>query len=484
MSSDVLYRMTATEAVERLRRREIHPIEMLDAALRRMDEVEPHLNALPIRCEARARASIRRLARLAESGPGWLAGLPIAIKDLLPVAGVRTTSGSRLFADHVPATSSLLIERLERNGGVVLAKSNTPEFGAGASTFNDVFGTTANPWDTSRSVGGSSGGAAAALAAGEVWLANGSDLGGSLRTPAAFCGVVGLRPSPGRVARGPAGQVFDDAGVEGPMARTVGDVALFLDAMAGRDSRDPLSLDAPSRSFVEAVRTAEPPARIAFSPDLGGFTPVDPEVAAICERAVRTLAALGTEVVEAVPNLADLGPVYHALRGSVYADLGQRLDASQRRVVKQEIRWNIDFGERMNGRELAAGRAGRAQLYREVSGFLQEHSVFAFPGAIVPPPDIDTHYLTELGGHPFPTYIDWVGVTFLATVVACPAIVIPAGFTETGLPVGIQLLGPQRGEASLLAVAAVLEQELGVAGRVPINPVVHGPRLAAPGDSE
>lgn len=466
---DELLRLSATEVVARLRSGEVSPTELLDACLARMAEVEPQVNALPTRCEDRAREAIRRLPRCADD-PAHLGGLPVAIKDLTPVAGVRTTYGSRLYADHVPSLSGLLVERLERNGAVVVAKSNTPEFGAGANTFNDVYGETLNPWDTTRTAGGSSGGAAVALATGEVWLAHGSDLGGSLRTPAAFCSIVGLRPSPGRVARGPLGQIFDDAGVEGPMGRTVADTALFLDAMVGFDLRDPLSMEAPATCFSDAVRMAEPPARIAFSRDLNGFTPVDGEVATICERAARSLEAFDTEVVEACPDLSDLYPVYHALRGRVYADLGHQLTPADREVVKPEIRANIEAGERMTGAELAGHRANRARLYREVVRFLSDFAVLAFPGAIVPPPPVKTRYLTELNGHRFATYIDWVKVTFLSTAVACPSIVIPAGFTTEGLPVGLQLLGPPHNEAALLQVAAVIEHQLGIGGSVPIDP--------------
>lgn len=430
--SDDLLRLTATQAVAELRAGTISPTELLDATMARIAAVEPDVNALPTRCEARARETILRLP--ADTGPGWLAGLPIAIKDITTVAGVRTTYGSMLHADFVPAYSGLSVERLEANGAVVVAKSNTPEFGTGASTFNDVFGATRNPWDTSRGVGGSSGGAAAALATGEVWLAHGSDVGGSLRTPAALCGVVGLRPSPGRVARGPDGDVFDDAGVEGPMGRTVADTALLLDAMVGRDVRDPLSLDPPTTPFVEAVRTARPPSRVAFSPDLAGFTPVDAEVAAICERAVRSLEALGTEVELTCPDLTGLYDVFHAMRGQVYAGRGQQLDAADRDVVMPEIRWNVEVGERASGTDLATARSSRARLYHDVVAFLTQRTVLAFPGAIVPAPPVTTRYLEELDGHRFPTYIDWVQVTFLSTVVACPAIVVPPGSPTPGCP--------------------------------------------------
>src|SRR6476619_2777785 len=256
-SHDELFRLTATEAVALLKRGDITPLDLIDAAERRIAQVEPAINALPTLCLDRARDHARRLmrgeGRAAEGEPGWLAGLPIAIKDLVDVAGVRTTYGSVIFKDHVPRTSHPLVERIERKGGIVIAKSNTPEFGAGGSTFNEVFGRTRNPWNTSLTCGGSTGGGAVALATGEVWLAHGTDHGGSLRRPGTYCSVVGLRPSPGRVTRGTSNNLWSPLSVQGPMARNVPDLALFLDAMAGLCPRDPLTFDAPALSFAESV---------------------------------------------------------------------------------------------------------------------------------------------------------------------------------------------------------------------------------------
>src|SRR5690349_13406021 len=251
---DDLCRLTATEAVLRLKRREITPLDLIDAAVRRIAQVEPRINALPTLCIERARTHAERLmrgeGREAEAEPGWLAGLPVAIKDLTDVAGVRTTYGSPIFKDHVPTASHPVVERIEAHGGIVVAKSNTPEFGAGGSTFNEVFGRTTNPWNTALTCGGSTGGGAAALAAGEVWLAQGTDHAGSLRRPATYCSVVGLRPSPGRVTRGTVNNLYAPLSVQGPMARNVPDLALFLDAMAGFCPRDPLTFDAPAVSFA------------------------------------------------------------------------------------------------------------------------------------------------------------------------------------------------------------------------------------------
>src|SRR5215472_5975753 len=303
---DELCRLTATEAVLRLKRREITPLDLIDAAARRIAEVEPAINALPTLCIERARAHAQRLMRRegrdAEAEPGWLGGLPVAIKDLADVAGVRTTYGSPIFRDHVPTTSHPVVERIERKGGIVVAKSNTPEFGAGGSTFNEVFGRTRNPWNTALTCGGSTGGGAVSLATGEVWLAHGSDHGGSLRRPGTYCSVVGLRPSPGRVTRGTSNNLWSPLSVQGPMARNIADLALFLDTMAGLCPYDPLTFDAPAVSFVDAVAATKPPRRIAYTSDYGGRVAIDQETREICDQAVRRFEELGCTVEEYAPD--------------------------------------------------------------------------------------------------------------------------------------------------------------------------------------
>src|SRR6201993_1530463 len=287
-----LWKLTAGETVTLLKKRELSPLDLVEASARRIAEVEPAVNALPTLCLDRARDHARRImqggaACEAAGEAGWLAGLPVSIKDLTDVAGVRTTYGSPLFADHVPAQSHPLVERIERKGGIVMGKSNTPEFGAGGSTFNEVFGKTRNPWNTSLTCGGSTGGGSVSLATGEVWLAHGTDHGGSLRRPGTYCSVVGLRPSPGRVTRGTVPNLWSPLSVQGPMARNIPDLALFLDAMAGLCPHDPMTFDAPAVSFVDAVAAARPPRRIAYTSDYGGRIPVDRETRDICERAVR-----------------------------------------------------------------------------------------------------------------------------------------------------------------------------------------------------
>src|SRR6478672_2208096 len=286
MSND-LWKLTAVQAVALLKKREITPLDLIEASARRIAEVEPAVNALPTLCLDRARDHAKRVmaggeACEASGEAGWLAGLPVSIKDLTDVAGVRTTYGSPIFANHVPAKSNPLVERIERKGGIVMGKSNTPEFGAGGSTFNEVFGRTRNPWNTSLTCGGSTGGGSVSVATGEVWLAHGTDHGGSLRRPGTYCSTVGIRPSAGRVTRGTVNNLHSVQSVHGPMARNVADLALFLDAMAGFCPHDPQTFDAPAVSFSDGLARPVAPRRVAFTADYNGRMPIDREVLEIC----------------------------------------------------------------------------------------------------------------------------------------------------------------------------------------------------------
>jgi amidase len=453
--------LSACDAVSALRGREVSPLELVEAAVRRIEQVDRSLNALPTVCAERAleRAS-------AADGHSALAGLPIAVKDLNDVAGVRTTYGSPIYRDHVPERSDLMVERLEERGAVVLAKSNTPEFGAGANTFNEVFGPTRNPWDTSRTCGGSSGGSAVALSTRQVWLATGSDLGGSLRTPASFCSVVGLRPSPGRVARGPVERPFDTLSVEGPMARDVADCALMLDAMAGPHPEDPLSLPASSRSFLAAARLPELPGRIAWSDDLG-VTPVEPEVRAVCRAAVERLAAAGMDVAEAHPNLGTAPDVFQALRAAGYvADTGPLYETDRDRL-KPEIVWNVELGLAQAPERVGWAERERGRIALEAAAFLGEHGLLACPAACVAPFPVEERWVREVEGVRFENYVEALRITSALTLTGCPVIAIPCGFTADGLPVGIQIAAPHRGEAALLRAAAAIEAVLGIAAAPP-----------------
>lgn len=468
-----LYKLTARAALDLLRRGQVTPLEMIDAAARRIEATDREVNALPIMCLDRARDHARRLmaskSSKGEASP-WLGGLPIAVKDLVEVAGVRTTWGSPIFADHVPQHSDFLVENLERKGAVVIAKANTPELGHGGTTFNEVFGHTRNPWNTSRTCGGSSGGSAAALAAGQVWLATGSDMGCSLRLPAAFCGVVALRPTPGRIARGPKKLAWSTLSVEGPMGRTVGDAALMFDAQVGLDLRDPLSMPAPTEPFLEAVDNPKAPKRVAFSRDLGGITPVAKEVGDICAAAAARFGETGVVVEEACPDLNDAREIFHVLRShSIVTNLAPLME-KHRDKIKPEVVWNLEEGLKLTADEIGRAERKRADLYRRVAEFFETYDMLICPATCTPPIDVNLRALMELEGHTFANYYDWYTICFAITVTSCPAMSIPCGFTSDGLPVGLQFVGPKYGEALLFSAAALFEEMAGIAGELPIDP--------------
>jgi amidase len=403
------------------------------------------------------------------SDRGLLAGLPIPIKDLFDVEGVRNTQGSPIFKDRISARSDIVVEHLEENGGVVYAKSNTPEFGAGANTFNEVFGATLNPWDISRSAAGSSGGAAVALATGMAWLAHGTDMGGSLRNPASFCGIVGLRPSIGRVAHSPAFKIDRNLTVHGPMARNVEDLALLLDAMSGEHPADPLSLPVLPESFLSAVRSPKKPARIAYSPDLG-ITPVDSEVAAITRQAAERLAEAGVAVEQAHPDLREAHECFHVLRAFDYAVTKAELLREKRELLKPEVIWNIEEGLKLSVEQIARAEAQRVAMTARTLKFFKTYDLLLTPATIVAPFPIENRYVAECAGKKFDNYVEWLGIVYAITLACCPALSLPCGFTAKGLPVGLQMVAPPRGEAKLLSGAKVLEDILGLRGTTPIDP--------------
>jgi amidase len=459
-----LFRLTACAAVDLLKRREIRPRDLVEAALARIAATEDAIHAMPTLCPERALAAAARV-----DGASLLAGLPIAVKDLEDVAGVRTTYGSPIYAAHVPARSDLMVERLEAAGAVVIGKSNTPEFGAGANTYNQLFESTRTPWRTDLTAGGSSGGSAAALAAGQVWLATGSDLGGSLRTPASFCGVVGLRPSPGRVANGPLKLPFDTLSVSGPMARNVADAALMLDAMSGQADEDPLSLEPPSEPFLAAARHPRLPLRVAYSPDLG-ICQIAESVREVVDAAVARLAREGIDVVPATPDLADAPEIFKTLRAAGFAARRAEEYQNHRHQLKPEVVWNIEHGRGLTADEIGRAERARGRLYHRMLRFMGDFDLLLAPAAITPPFDVETRWIREWQGGVFDNYVEWIRITYAITLTALPVLCLPCGVTAEGLPIGLQLVGRPRGEAALLAHGAALEEVFGLSSRLPIDP--------------
>jgi len=472
--SDDLIRLTGTEAVARLKRREISPLDLIDAAEKRIGSVETAVNALPTLCLDRARNHARQLMngqrREAEGEAGWLAGLPVSIKDLVDVAGVRTTYGSPIFRDHVPTKSHPLVERIERKGGMVIAKSNTPEFGAGGSTFNEVFGRTRNPWNTSLTCGGSTGGGAVSVATGEVWLSHGSDHGGSLRRPGTYCSVVGLRPSPGRVTRGTANNLFSPLSVQGPMARNIPDLALFLDTMAGYCPFDPLTFDAPAVSFTHAVARARPPRRIAYSSNYGGKLAVDRETREICERAVRRFEELGCVVEGFAPDLGAIEEAFMVLRSQHFVvDRELQLQA-HRDQLKPDIIWNTEKGLGQTPSQIAWAERERAAFYRRVAAMFETYDLFVTPSAATPAFDVNLRHPETIDGKKLTNYMGASMLNAAMTMASCPAVAVPAGFDKYGRPVGLQFAAASRGEATALGAAWLFEQLTGLDKLLPIDP--------------
>ncbi len=462
---------SANDLVELLKLGAVTPLDLLDALEARIAEVNGAVNALPTLAFDRARKAANALMSLPWPDRGLLCGLPIAIKDLTEVSGVRTTFGSPIFADFVPGTSDPLVERLEAEGGIIYAKSNTPEFGAGANTFNEVFGATRNPWNTKLSAAGSSGGAAVALRTGMAWLAHGSDLGGSLRNPASFNGIVGFRPSWGRVATDPGQEIAGRMSVEGPMARTVEDVALFLDALTGEDARDPMSLPKPSIPFLTQARSGWKPARVAWSADLG-ITPVDPEVAEITRRAALRFGELGAVVEEAHPDFSDAHDAFQVLRARSFAIGKKDLLDRQRDKLKPEVIWNIEQGLKLTCSDILRAEHQRAAMFRRMLAFFDTFDLICTPATIVAAYPVENRYVAECNGVTFGNYVEWLAIAYAFTLVGCPAISLPAGFTRDGRPIGLQIVAKPRDEGRLLAAALALEQVLALGTVKSIRPNV------------
>ncbi|QTL05975.1 amidase [Aquabacter sp. L1I39] len=458
-SSDDLCNLSAVAAVDLLGKGEISPLDLVDAAIARVETVDGRINALPLRRFEAARHEAKAFSRVTDGARGWLAGLPIAVKDYNDVAGLPTTCGSPLFKNAVAATSDAVVQRLEARGALVLAKSNVPEF-AGANTFNPVFGATANPWRTDCTAGGSSGGSAAALAAGMVWLATGNDLGGSLRIPASYCGIVGMRPSAGRVPRPSTLVPFDPLWVEGPMGRSVADVALMLDAGAYESAGDPLSFSLPGTAFLDAARAPRAPRRVAFSADLG-LGPVEGEVADLCAAAVACFADVSASVEEAHPDFSGAIDAFQVLRAHLVATVrGPLLDA-HRDAIAPHIVWNIEKGLTQTGADMAAADRRRGALIAAMADFFVTYDILACPTVALAPFPLGETYPTRIGAVELTSYIDWMYLTFVLTLTGCPVISVPVGMTGDGRPVGLQLVGRPRGDLQLIEAAALLEQILG-----------------------
>lgn len=461
LTSEICF-LTATDLAERIRSKQLSCLEVMQAHLTQIERVNSKVNAIvTIVADAaleQARKADEALSQGQQIGP--LHGLPVAHKDLVPTQGVRTTFGSPIYADHIPDEDGLIVERLRYAGAIMVGKTNVPEFGAGSHTFNNVFGATLNPYDTSKTCGGSSGGAAVALACGMVPIADGSDTGGSLRNPANFCNVVGFRTAPGRVPFWPTDVAWFPISVQGPMARTVQDTALMLSAIAGPDRRAPISLGDPGEVFRQSLERNFDGVRVAWSRDLGGL-PVDPRVTNVLDARKSVFEDLSCVVTDDEPDFSDADEVFKVWRAWAMELKFAELLETRRDQIKDTVIWNVERGMELTGPQLGRAERKHTAVYHRVREFMEHYEYLVMPVNQVPPFDINTEYPTQIAGTDMETYIDWMKSCYFITVTGLPAISVPAGFTEDGLPVGVQIVGRHHDEFGVLQLAHAFEQATG-----------------------
>jgi amidase len=454
--------LTATELARLIRAKELSAIEVMEAHLAQIERVNLKVNAivtfLPEQALEQARAADKALAQGEDVGS--LHGLPVAHKDLILTKGIRTTFGSLVFKDFIPQEDSLIVERLKKAGAITVGKTNTPEFGAGSQTYNKVFGETLNPYDTSRTCGGSSGGAAVALACGMIPIADGSDMGGSLRNPANFCNVVGFRPSLGRVPTWPRYVGWFTIDVEGPMARTVQDTALVLSAIAGPDARSPIAISEPGGLFSQPLERDFKGVRVAWSRDLG-ILPVDPQVTKVIEGQRQVFENLGCQLDNCEPDFTDADEIFKVWRAWHFELVLSELLESHRDKLKDTVIWNIEEGLKLSGPQIGQAERRRTELYDRVRKFMETYEFLILPVNQVPPFDVKQRYIQEINGEKLETYIDWMKSCYYISTIGHPAISVPCGFTKDGLPVGVQIVGRHQDDLGVLQLAYAFEQLTG-----------------------
>ncbi|MGE0840945.1 amidase [Pseudonocardia sp.] len=481
MTTDDLCFLPARTMVDLVRTGEVSAVQLVRAHLDRIEAVNPAVNAIVTLVPERAlaEAAAADAARRAGRPLGPLHGLPVAHKDTHRTAGIRTTYGSRIFADHVPGDDELVVARIRAAGAITIGKTNVPEFAAGSHTFNEVFGLTRNPYALDRSAGGSSGGAAAALACGMHPIADGNDMGGSLRNPASFCNVVGLRPSAGRVPQYPSVLPWSSLTVPGPMARSVDDLALLASVIAGPDPRCPISLGDDPRTLDGPLEVDLRGARVAWAPDLGGATALDPAVAAVLAPQVEVLEGLGCTVVEDHPDLTGADDVFRTLRAWQFQlAYGELLDA-HRDLVKPSLAANIEAGRALRADDVARAERTRGVLWERMHAFFDRYDVLVAAVSPVPPFDARLEYPDLPAGGDATGYLDWMRLAYWISASGCPALSVPAGFTADGLPVGMQIVGRPGADRRVLEVGHMFETSTGHGRRRP--PVVDAAVATAAG---
>ncbi len=455
--TELVYK-TAREQAKLVADGEISSEELVGAHLAQIDAINPTVNAIVTLVGDSALEQAREADRIRSAGGelGVLHGLPIAIKDLQNTAGILTTQGSPIYKDHVPTSDALIVERVKNAGAIVIGKSNTPEFGAGSQTFNAVFGATKNPYDLNKTCGGSSGGAGVALATGMVSIATGSDLGGSLRNPAAWSNVVGIRPAPGRVPAVNGDLGWSTLSTDGPMGRTVDDVALQLSVVAGDDIRSPLSLREDATGYAGSLERDFKGVRIAWSKDLGG-RPIDAENSRVTESQRYVLEDIGCIVEDDEPDLSSTDEIFQSLRAYSFGIKHEAHLRDHRDKMKETVIWNAEQGLRLSAIDVAHAERLRTRLWEQLTIFFEKYEFLALPVTSVPPFSIEDEYVSEINGVELETYLDWMWPCYTISVTGLPAISVPAGFTNDGLPVGLQLVGRPRDEMGLLQLTSAFE---------------------------
>lgn len=460
--------LTAVEMADLIRRKKLSAREAMAAHLKQIERVNPKVNAIVTLVAEQAAENALRADESQARGalPGPLHGLPVVHKDLFETAGIRTTFGSRIFEDNVPKRDAIIVERINGAGAICVGKSNTPEFGAGSQTFNEVFGVTKNPYDLTKTCGGSSGGAAVSLACGMAPIADGSDSGGSLRNPASFCNVVGLRTAPGRVPAHAQGNAWLTISVQGPMARTVSDLALLLSVIAGPDPRSPISIAEPGSRFAGNLERSFKGSRVAWYKNMGGI-PFDPHVTSLVNAQRKVFEDLGCIVEEAEPDWTGAQEGYDTLRAWNYAATQAENVRLHRDLVKDTILWEVERGSKLSGADVAKAHALRSAAWDRMRVFQEKYEYFIAPTSQVLPYDLAKPYPTEIDGVKMSTYIEWQKSCILISALESPSISVPCGFTPEGLPVGLQIVGGHRDEMSVLQMAYAFEQATRTARRKP-----------------
>jgi amidase len=452
----------ARKLADLLSKRKLSAVEVMRAFIAQIERVNPKVNAIVTFLPEQALAAAKKIdskSKTVKRGP--LAGLPIAYKDLVATKGIRTTQGSKVYEKAVPTENHAIVDRLSQAGAITLGKTNTPEFGAGSQTFNAVFGATKNPYDLSKTCGGSSGGGAVAVACGMLPFADGSDLAASLRNPGNYCNVVGFRPTPGRVPNFPAANAWD--------TRTVSDCAFLLSAMAGPDPRVPTAISEPGKVFASPLKRSFRKTRIAWSRDLGGL-PVDPHVTEVLETQKGVFKKLGCIVEEAEPDFTGATEAFETLRGVGFAAKLGPVMRDHRNKLKGTVIWNVEQGLKLTGEQIARAEGLRSALFHRMRAFLERYEFLICPVNQLPPFPVDVEWPREIAGVAMTNYLDWMKSCYYVTITSHPAISVPAGFTPEQLPVGLQIVGRYRDDFGVLQLAHAFEQATEVWKRRP--PVV------------